>query len=479
MPGRLLASTLGWTCAIGLIATLLAIPAAWAVRGWGRRAGAGLWPWLILPAVLPSYLAYSGWGMLRAPGTWLGNALERGPQWGPVLAGRVLAMAGLALWATPIATAVLSLWTRRVDDSVLQALELDGAGRVRRVLVVGGFMKAGLVSSVALVALLMTGSAIPLHLAQTPTLSVQVWLALDSTPAHAQWAVWLMAWPVALAAVGAGWLLGGRAVTHDPGVVLGAARSTVSRGAAVGAIVVLLLAVGVPTVLFALSVRQPAKLMEFWALNSDAVSRSVGVAAAVALVGFAIGLGCAWASAGGSVGLAKAVVRALLISGLLPGVLVGSSMLRALGWLGPVGNDLGDTPLILVIAHLCRFAMVPAVAGCVLGRLIDADERSLRRMEGAEAPLGFVGSLSGGQWAMLGACALLAGAMSLHEIESAVVVSPPGDSLARLILGYLHQSRDEDLSAATLWMVAMSGAVAAGVAWGFGRATRAERPAGV
>jgi ABC-type spermidine/putrescine transport system permease subunit II len=165
-----------------------------------------------------------------------------------------------------------------------------------------------------------------------------------------------------------------------------------------------------------------------------------------------------------------------LIAGLLPGILIGSSTLHALAYLGNFGSWLGDSPAILVIAHMCRFGMVPAVAGCLLGRMIDADERSLRRLEGAESPAGFIGALSAGQWGIIAAAALLAGAMSLHEIEAAVIVSPPGDSLARLILGYLHQSRDEDLSAATLWMIALSGLAAAGVAWGLRRAVRGVRP---
>src|SRR5690606_5830272 len=89
--------------AIALLAAALAIPAARVLaRGRSRLAG-----WLIAPAMVPVYLSYSGYGLARAPGTalgdWLERAAEHGMRWAPILAGQTLAVAGLSLWATPLA----------------------------------------------------------------------------------------------------------------------------------------------------------------------------------------------------------------------------------------------------------------------------------------------------------------------------------------------------------------------------------------
>src|SRR5262249_19125526 len=67
----LLVSTLGWCGAIAALATALAWPAAWALRNpnrHSRTAGA----LVLVPLLLPMYLAYAGWGLLRAPNSALG-----------------------------------------------------------------------------------------------------------------------------------------------------------------------------------------------------------------------------------------------------------------------------------------------------------------------------------------------------------------------------------------------------------------------
>ena len=66
------------------------------------------------------------------------------------------------------------------------------------------------------------------------------------------------------------------------------------------------------------------------------------------------------------------------------------------------------------------------------------------------------------------------GLLSLYEIESSVIVQPPGvENLSRRLLSLLHFSRDEQLSAAAVWLVGMGlvPAVGAGVAlaWGLSR----------
>jgi hypothetical protein len=63
--------------------------------------------------------------------------------------------------------------------------------------------------------------------------------------------------------------------------------------------------------------------------------------------------------------------------------------------------------------------------------------------------------------------------MSLHEIEAAVIVQPPGSaSLAQVMLNHLHQLRMQDVSSAAV-MVVVVGLGAAGLAaWAGSRTVR-------
>jgi ABC-type Fe3+ transport system permease subunit len=131
-PGLLFAS-LAWALGIAVLATMLGWIAAWCVR----RHGALLAGVFAAPLLCPSYLAYHSLGLHRAPLTELGDLIERvalsqalgGLGWEslPVLVGRGLAVAGLALWAWPIGMLVLAPALMRIDDAMLDAARGAGA----------------------------------------------------------------------------------------------------------------------------------------------------------------------------------------------------------------------------------------------------------------------------------------------------------------------------------------------------------------
>ena len=71
-----------------------------------------------------------------------------------------------------------------------------------------------------------------------------------------------------------------------------------------------------------------------------------------------------------------------------------------------------------------------------------------------------------------------AAALSLHEIEASVIVQPPGrESLAQTLLGFLHFSRMEDLSAAAINLVGLGLVGAVLTAWAL-RTAMARGPRG-
>lgn len=474
----LLIESLAWAGLIAALAVALGWPMAWAARRWGWRAGAVL----MAPMLLPPYLSYAGWNLLRAPDTWVGAWLERaaaeGHRWAPIAAGRVLAVAGLALWAAPIAAMALAVVARRVDDEVLDQLALDAGPRTLRHR--ARLLLSGIVAAFLFVGLLMLGSAVPLHLAQVPTWSITLWKGLDLTPPGEHWRLWLRAWPLMWCAFGGVAVLG---VVLRPAAAWSEPRPGPGRGGASAlALAAPVLGVGVPLVLFAVNLRSAASLATFWRVSGEAVADGLIVAGGVAAVSMGLVVVVWAAAARRSRGWALGVVAILAVAALLPGVLVGSAVARAWDGVGAVR----DSAALVVLAHLARFAAVAGLAGVWL-RVTEPREAEDARMVDGVAGLwgrrgwwGWWAACWPGQRGVIVGAGLAAGVLSFFEIESAIVVQPAAmQNLSRQILGYLHFARTEEFSAAAVMLMTAGLAVAAGAAWlAAGWPARGRRGAG-
>ena len=193
----MLGRSAGIALLIAVLASVVGWPAAWALR----RAGAGWFVVLVSPLLMPSYLAYAGWGVLRSPDTAVGKWLMMGTRdaaginrWS-VGADYVLAVGGLVLWSWPLAALVCAVRLRRIDESVFEAMRMDVRGRVRRMGKVVWMCRGAVGAAVGLVGLVMLGSALPLHLAKLDTFAIKIWRVLDETPQDQRGKVWIVACP--------------------------------------------------------------------------------------------------------------------------------------------------------------------------------------------------------------------------------------------------------------------------------------------
>ena len=469
--GMILLRTLAVPLLIGLLATALGFPAAWAMR----RLSAAWSAVLVAPMLLPSYLAYAAWGLLRAPGTWLGDMLERGhdASWF-VLAGWVQAIAGLSLWASPIAALILGVSIRRIDPESLDALRLAGGGPIARARIVLGMTRAGVVGAVGVVALMMLGSAVPLHLADIQTWAIVIWRDLADSAGAAQ--VWRRALPLILIGVIAGWVLASRLVgVAGRGEAVGVERDAQSsrRWIALAA-AVWVLAVIVPLVLLWLRLKQASSIGRFVHDSNAALLNSIQVGLGVAALGGLVTMGTAIGLGGPERSwprrLAVFSLRLWLAMGLIPGVLIGSALIAASA--DDATTFLADTNAGMIAAHLARFGAVAALAGWWLSRSEPASLRDARLLVSSSS--GWSG-LRGWWWGVgqpgagviLAACAAMF-ALSIHEIEASVVVSPPGPgNLAERMLSLLHYLREEELTAGALVVFGVGTAlcILAGLGW--------------
>lgn len=464
--GSLWGRSIAWAGLIAALGTLLAVPLAWSLRG-SRGAALAI---LLVPMLMPAYLAYAGYGLARAPGTWLGDHIERlaqsGWAWLPAAVGRWTAALGLALWAAPVAALVLLPAARRVTPATLDALSLAGAGPARRAWQVLRMLRGGLWAAFLVASLVMLGSAVPLHLNQIDTYAIRTWLGLDLTPRDQRWTVWLASWPLLVAAIVAAIFAVRYAASFKGHGVAGQEEPRPRPLVRLAGLAVPAAGALVPWIILLSSVRGSRFFWLFWRTSGEPLLFSLEVGAMAALGAVVIGAGVWFGVQRGGVArtLALACTGVLVALGVLPGVLVGSWTIAA--WHG----TLGEWGLIVVLAHLARFGFLPALLGCWAAGLEPVELSDARRLTGGSSLAGWWAASLRPGLGMLVACGLAVLALSLHEIEAGVLVAPAGrETIARQMLGFLHYSRMDELSAAGSWLIGLGVLVALASAW-IGRA---------
>lgn len=479
---QIIANTGVYVVVIALAAVLTALPAAWLLgRRWTgpARRGSGAWIGLVAsPLLLPSYLAYAGWGLLRGPNSWLGDFLARQtPAWS-LWADKVSAVWGMTLWVWPLAALVLAASIRKIPPELPELARLDAPSWRGRTLALAAELRAGLLAGTGLVALLTLGSAIPLNVAQVPTYAIQLWAVMQLSPDTT--GVWIAAIPLFVVAVVAAWMIV-RIVERRLALVPESGGGPAEGGqrtpwARRGTIAVWMLSVVVPLGTFAWSLGDWRSVPMFWRTSGAGVAQSLRIAA-VCGGAAAVLLLATWLAVdlGGRTGraIARVTLGVFLFSGIVPGVLVGACMSSA--WSSPSLDGLVSGVWLVVFTHLARFGFVAALGGWWLASVQSREQRWNRDLDGGVTLAAWGAVTLRPQAATVAGFALAVGALSFHEIESTVYVLPPGlANLPQQLLDFLHYARDEQLSAAAVNMLGVGTLVAVGAAWLISAGSRAR-----
>lgn len=514
-PPRVALRTLLAIASIALVATLMGVPSAWLLsRTPVRRTRlAALHAAVVaVPLFMPSYLAYAGWGLLRAPQTAVGDWLSSGPNSAVeikfLIANHAIAIFGLAMWAYPLSSFVMAIFFRRISREFLDAFVLDGVPsrctggemserggprlhlRVRHAIVLLRMCLPGFGAGATCVALVMLGSVVPLDVAQVETYSIRL-LRLVTQRERIEEA-WLAAWPVYAVAIVAGVAILRRMGADPTENAMGDTRplnigSNLRRSVVpVAAAGVWTLATLVPIAMFMYHLAASGapsgegtrgwdRVLEssraFWRDSHRGVLVSLRTAGVVATAGICLA-SAAWfitskrMMSNCSCAMYRAfqaAVLAFLIMGLLPGVLIGSAAARA--WTAaPAGWRLNPDWLIVACTHISRFGFLALLTGWWLAKQESMAGVALRRLDGAEGIRAWVATVVSERWPPVIGVGLALLALSLHEVEATVFVQPPGpQSLSQQLLSALHFARDDYLSAAVLNMMAFVGVVGAAV----------------
>ncbi len=470
----LLGSSLLYAALIGGTAVCLGFPTGLALGRVSTR-----WSLAVVASmVLPTFLAYAGWSIVRSPttpmGRWLGSAPERGMDWLPGMVSKLLAVGSLGLWAWPLAAVVIGAGVRTLGQPFFDHLALDTTSHIRRVWTTLVAIRLHLVQAWSLVALIMLGSAVPLHVAQIQTYAIVIWRTLDAHP-ETPWQAWISAWPLVFIASVAAWLiikLIFHAASQHDGRSSATASQTQTRSAGpdfhlpglMAAWLGWVLGVGVPMMLFLWSMGSSRALVRFVNNAHAAIGDSTMVAGVVAATSVLICLASAQIASTTRLdvgekrqvwkaGFMQLLLMAWLIWSLLPGVLVGAAV-AGLMRQPIIPESIEQSIIPMVLAHVGRFGSVPMLVGLWVGttglggsvvdlRLLDAPD-TVRNWILTTLPLHIGPALAVG---------LACFGLSLQEIEASVMVQQPGlDHLAQRLLQWLHYERMEELSAAATFL---------------------------
>ncbi|MCA9279739.1 MAG: hypothetical protein H6815_09150 [Phycisphaeraceae bacterium] len=451
---------------IAFLSALLATPASRLLA-----AKPGLILVALLPMlVLPSYLAYAALDQLREPGSWLGNIVlhAKAPAWSddpgywPVFASKVQAVFGLALWSWPIACALQTFARMQIGQSVFDALAMERLRRVDRSLLRLRIELPGFLLSAAAVLLVILGSAVPLHLANVPTQTQQIWLALQSGGSVQAWrsSIALLTVTLAAAIVVVVFVQRSTSSTWDLRAMSRYFKRPWERH--VFLLMIALLAVVSAVPVFSMVYRYIRATHHF----DHVVPNAMNDLARPALTSFIIGLVsagvvvlifvlCAVVSLRAESRLRVIVLGALTLlvwTSCVPGVLVGAGVGQQWGrFAAAMGYPGWMDQAQIVLAHIGRFGAVGALAGWIGGLRTSREERESLMLDSAGLSVRWVPLWLGSRIGSVIVVFLVVLTLSFHEIESAVMLTAPGlSSYPSQMLQLLHVFKWETLSVGVL-----------------------------
>ncbi len=407
----LLAKTVGLASGAAVLAMVLGLPAAFVVGGRRSTLVTGL---VVLPLMMPAMVMVFGWQRFWGPYT---PGLEG---WAPWLR----AMWCWACWYWPVVALMVGAGWARGGRAAYEAAVLETTGWVafRRAALPGVARHAGM-AALVLMAVMVGEYTVP-HANGVIVLSAELMAIAEGEPFDAAGGKIAVGCVVPLVMVAAiGWVvtrLWGRDTTRRDDV--GALQ--VGRWRATIVVAIVAVTVGVPTGLLMLNRDVPSWFRELIVTYGSELAGTFGVAAATAVVVMCIGVAAV------SVRGTLAILLATLAMGVLPGALIGESMLAAYQRIDVVYNHWP----ILVLGLVGRYAWVGCLLCWLAMRATARDQVESVRLEGATSRGEVVRSLLVHQWPTLAGGAFLVLAFALADVDVVAIVAVPSPRMMATIL---------------------------------------------
>ncbi|MBL1217272.1 MAG: hypothetical protein D8M59_07215 [Planctomycetes bacterium] len=472
---QLIFNSAAWGAGIAATSTLLAIPAALVLarRSHRRLTTVLLTGLLIALLCFPSYMTYWVWGLALQPVTSLGDWVMQSPERAVLLSG-IRVWWGLSLWCWPLAALAMTPALRAVPIELNEMAVLDGASVIRRSLMRLRAARAGLALAFGITFVSTLTSYVVFDLAQTNTSINNMYVygnALRRLHANTfnHRAVVLAALPMMLvASAAAAWVI--RALRTPPSSdcqTSGRERVGIAQACTWVMVVTSIIGpfalIGLYGRLEVLETLPTIKATDGRVLTQGAVL-AIGSGLLIAMLGLC--LAALWATRRRwLIWIASIQAAGWVWVGLMPAAATGAMLVLAYNRrflvvdIGsrPPFNPIYDTPVIVMMAHLARYAMLAALFGRWIAKSEPQEIADLRLLDAGESIRGWL-QVSGPRiWLPIASLAVIGSALALSEVSVSVIVYPPGwQSLAERLLNHMHYGREDYVITVCLLMMAIA-----------------------
>ena len=447
---------------ISIIGVCMGIPLGRVLAGRLHGRARILAAMLISPIWFPATMVYAAGNLLRAPDTIVGGWLvsystsSADLRWVTIWVGYGVAVLGLAVWSAPLAAVLIASGLGVRSNLYDEMIALEPVGVIRRGWLWIRIHQSVLLRAWLLIAVIMFGSAVPMHLAQLDTWSIIIWRQLSEL-GPSQWgSVWLSSWPTVVVAGLGAWVLT-RAVVRpqesSPSDDRGHSRQSLSKAVVALAVLVWVLGALVPLLAMVFTLDDLGSILQFWKIQGGAVQDSGLIAIGTGLITMLIAVGVANVMGNSSIRVRRLGAISVLVLctlGLIPGVLVGAAVARF-----PV-QSLTSSWVGAFIASCIRAGFLGAIIGSLCARTESIERQSIRwQLAGDSLWAWFTTRMPSIGFPVLGA-GLVGLVYSFSEIEAAVIVrSPSMRNLPQQLLSDMHYARLEQLNAAGINLMAV------------------------
>jgi len=408
---------------------------------------------MIIPLVLPRHVQYYAWSLLLSPTTAFGKFLSGHSDIAQTV-GVIGAMIVLMFWYWPLAGLLLAHGWKNIGNDVLEAANLE-AGKMQRLIhVVFPLLWRHIVLSFGVCFVLVLSEFSTFHLAGIKTVGTSLAVLYELTGSEA--VVLRAGWPLIIISVAAGFFLHRELLRMNRTETL-SGKATLRAGRIEWGVLGLLVCISVfiPLLILVMNIRSSQAFINFLKLHIDELtwsllSSSVGVVLACFLAYGAkklSGFG-RWGQ-----GLRGLVYTSIFAGMLLPGSLVGISLLKTANWLMA---DWSQGWWMISVGQAVRIC---GVALILLELSHTTDDHHIAEMASVDGA---------GPWAkfryvyvpqnrdFIGAAFILLLMIGLTELPATMVLLGAGvPNFAQRLLNQMHYARDDQVVASCLILIAV------------------------
>lgn len=491
----LLAVTLGWSAAITIGAAALGVPLGLALARCGSGLTSRVWSALAVGVLcIPPYLLYWVWGLIRLPGSPLG-------EWARISPARVSALQvaqlwwGLVCWTWPLIALVVAAAVRARPEEHDEMLRLDGVPWPHRIWQTLAEVRPALLlgAGLALLSTLTGFAAFDLAATSLPIADTYGSIIRRIRFEIGPEASMLAAGPLILASAalaGCVMFAARRSGVPESSTSSSTRNPMASLVVGLGFVLVLLVPVGVMIA----RLGGPEPFTRLGPLEGRAIAESLSWAlgAGVLLAMVAIGHAYGWSHPRSLVRRLSTVSAAgWILMGVLPAAARGAALLESRAaidryagggvypevvWLGAGGSHSLPWPVLVIVGYIATYSVVSILIAWWVADGESVSLRSARLLDGAVSLTCWVEARGWGALAAAGVAGLLGGALALGEVSTTMIVLPPGpQSLTQRLLNKMHYAYEDSALATCLMLLAVvvpAGFVAAMCLSGLRRAIR-------